>query len=894
MQHNTYFADVIVPLGVPNKFTYRVPVDLNSELQIGKRVLVQFGKSKIYTGIIYHIHQTAPKDYTVKYIEAILDEHPIVTPLQLKFWDWIAFYYFANPGDVMTAALPSGLKLSSSSHIQLNADFNFEETAHTHFTDREHLILDALHATPNLSFDNISEILKLKTIQPIINNLLKKNAIVVYEEVKDKYKPKLQAFLKLNSDVASEKNLQELLNQLEKKAFKQAEALLYFLHLLKIDENKLDGWIKKTDLLKKTDNAALSALVKKSILVEQHVEVGRLHFEKSNITQKQLSANQQTCYEQIKKAFEEKKTVLLHGVTGSGKTEVYIQLIKDTLRQNKQVLFLIPEIALTTQLITRLRAVFGEIVGVYHSRFSENERVEIWNNILGQESETQVSETQETRNERQGTSDGTQEVRDKIQDERLKIKDTDDKVQNTESKIQDTRYKTQDTRYKIQDTRHSKYKIILGARSSLFLPFKNLGLVIVDEEHDNSFKQQNPSPRYHARDAALYLSKLHQANVLLGSATPSLESYQNVQLLKYGFAELKNQFVESGGTQVEICDVNYFEQTTQMKACLTPPLFASIEEALKKKKQVILFQNRRGFAPYTECKQCGHVPQCVQCDVSLIYHKHQQKLVCHYCGYSITPPKVCSACGSNQLHYKGVGTEKVEEDVEILFPKAKIARMDLDSTRSKYAYKQLIDDFEIGNIDILIGTQMVTKGLDFDNVSVVGVLNADSSFNFPDFRSFEKSFQLISQVRGRAGRKKEKGKVFVQTSQPKHQVLNYITQNNSKQFFEDTLKERQQYFYPPFSRLFEINVIAKDVNEVNHLALELVMLLKPSFNSNILGPEFPLISRIKNQYYKRILIKTDKQESPQTIRQLLATALNDLQNNYKNWRYKIAIDVDPV
>jgi primosomal protein N' (replication factor Y) (superfamily II helicase) len=882
MQHNTYFVDVIVPLGVPNKFTYRVPLDLNPELQIGKRALVQFGKSKIYTGIIYHIHQTAPKDYTVKYIEAILDEHPIVTPLQLKFWDWIAFYYFANPGDVMTAALPSGLKLSSSSHIQLNANFDFEETSHTHFTDREHLILDALHATPNLSFDNISELLKLKTIHPIVNNLLKKNAIVVYEEVKDKYKPKLQSFLKLNSDVASEKNLRELLNQLEKKAFKQAEALLYFLHLLKIDENKLDGWIKKTDLLKKIDNTALSALVKKSILIEQHIEVGRLHFEKSNITQKQLSANQQICYEQVKKGFEEKKTVLLHGVTGSGKTEVYIQLIKDILQQNKQVLFLIPEIALTTQLITRLRAVFGEIVGVYHSRFSENERVEIWNNVLGQE-----SEKQKTRHEKKETVEGTQ-------DSKFKIQEAIDKVQDAKDEIKDQRLETKDAEYKVQDTSYSKYKIILGARSSLFLPFKNLGLVIVDEEHDNSFKQQNPSPRYHARDAALYLSKLHQANVLLGSATPSIESYQNVRLQKYGFAELKSQFVESGGTQVEICDVNYFEQTTQMKACLTPPLFAAIEEALKKNKQVILFQNRRGFAPYTECKQCGHVPQCVQCDVSLIYHKHQQKLVCHYCGYSVTPPKVCSACGGNQLHYKGVGTEKVEEDVEVLFPKAKIARMDLDSTRSKYAYKQLIDDFEIGNIDILIGTQMVTKGLDFDNVSVVGVLNADSSFNFPDFRSFEKSFQLISQVRGRAGRKKEKGKVFVQTSQPKHQVLSYITQNNSAKFFEDTLKERQQYFYPPFSRLFEINVIAKDVNEVNHLAQELVVLLKPSFNNNILGPEFPLISRIKNQYYKRILIKTDKQESPQKIRETLAIAVNNLQNNYKNWRYKIAIDVDPL
>lgn len=836
MQRETYFVDVIVPLSVPNKYTYRVPLDLNESVQVGKRALVQFGKSKIYTGIISKIHNTAPKDYTVKYLEAVLDDHPIVTPFQLQFWDWIAFYYCANPGEVMTAALPSGLKLSSTSHIQLNPDFNFEETAHTQFTDREHLILDALHATPNLNFDSVAEILNIKAVQPIINNLLRKNAIVVYEEVKDKYKPKLQSMLRLNSQTMTESVLQETLNALEKKAFKQAEALLYFLHLSKTNDQSAGSWIKKTDLLRKVDTAALTALVKKNIIIQEEFEIGRLLFEKSNKVQKELSTNQRNAYETAKTGFENNKPVLLHGVTGSGKTEVYIQLIKDTLAQNKQVLFLIPEIALTTQLITRLRAVFGEIVGVYHSRFSENERVEIWNNILNGDSGT--------RNQEPGI--------------------------------------------------RNEYKIILGARSSLFLPFKDLGLIIIDEEHDNSFKQYDPAPRYHARDTALYLSTLHKANVLMGSATPSVESYQNAQQGKYLLAELKNQFVESGGTEVEICDVKHYEQTTQMKASLTPPLFTAVENALKEKKQVILFQNRRGFAPYTECKQCGHVPQCIQCDVSLIYHKNRQKLVCHYCGYSITPPKVCSACGSNQLHYKGMGTEKIEEDVEVLFPKAKIARMDLDSTRSKHAYKQLIDDFETGNIDILIGTQMVTKGLDFDNVSVVGVLNADSSFNFPDFRSFEKSFQLISQVRGRAGRKKEKGKVFIQTTQPEHPVLKYIIENNSAGFYADTLAERQQYFYPPFSRLFEIDVISRDLNEVNHLANELFQLLKPHFNENILGPEFPLISRIKNQYYKRILLKTNKQQSSQQLRQIVFTALNDLQDKYKNWRYKVAVDVDPV
>lgn len=859
MQRDTWFADVIVPLSVPNKYTYRIPLELNGRVMEGQRVLVQFGKSKVYTGIVHRIHQTAP-EYTVKYIDAVLDDHPIVTPLQLKFWDWLSFYYCANPGEVMNAALPSGLKLSSTSHIQLNPDFNFEETSLTNFTDREHLILDALHATPSLNFEAVSEVLGIKAIQPIINNLMRKNAIVVYEEVKDKYKPKLEAHLRLGDAFKNETLLHETLSTLEKKAFKQAEVMLLFLHLSR-SGGHTGGWVKKSLLLKNADAAAITALVKKNILVQEDFETGRLLFEKGKGTDKALSKAQHTAWEDVKTGFASGKPVLLHGVTGSGKTEVYIQLIKDALATGRQVLFLIPEIALTTQLITRLRAVFGEIVGVYHSRFSENERVEIWNNIL-----------------------------------RVGRQEAGGRKQETDSgfKIQDAGKREAVGGEQDKSIINNQYKIILGARSSMFLPFSDLGLIIIDEEHDNSFKQHDPAPRYHARDAALYLATQHNAHVVMGSATPSVETYQNMKLGKFALAELKGQFVESGGTTIETCDVKYYEHSNQMKGALTPPLFNAVEAALKEKKQVILFQNRRGFAPYTECRQCGHVPQCVQCDVSLIYHKSRQKLLCHYCGYSIAPPQVCSACGSNQLHYKGMGTEKIEEDVEVLFPKAKIARMDLDSTRSKHAYKQLIDDFEVGNIDILIGTQMVTKGLDFDNVSVVGVLNADSSFNFPDFRSFEKSFQLISQVRGRAGRNREKGKVFIQTTQPEHPVLKYILENNSEGFYTDTLAERQQYFYPPFSRLFEMDVISKDLNEVNHLAHELLLLLKPHFNENILGPEFPLISKIKNQYYKRILLKTNKQQSPQQLRQIVFNALNELQNKHKDWRYRVAIEVDPV
>lgn len=860
MQGVTYFVDVIVPLSVPNKYTYRVPAELNDALKIGKRVLVQFGKTKIYSGIIYKIHQSAPKDYEAKYIEEVLDEEAIVTEQQLQFWDWISFYYCANPGEVMNAALPSGLKLSSTSHIQLNPDFNFEETEHHFFTEREHQVIDSLHATENLSFENIAEILEVKSALPIIHKLLKKDAIVVYEDVKDRFKPKLQSFVRLHDDYKEEELLHKLLNSLEKKAFKQAEALLYFLHLQKNKTEFGEGWVKKSELLKKVENSAVSALIKKSVLREENFEVGRLLFEKGRSVDKALSKLQQEAYAEIKTAFESNRSVLLHGVTGSGKTEIYIQLIRDTLARNKSVLFLIPEIALTTQLITRLRAVFGEIVGVYHSRFSENERVEIWNNVLRQGEG--LSET------------GKQDAR---------------------AKIQDARYKSLEPGGKMQDARlGSQYKIILGARSSLFLPFSDLGLIIVDEEHDSSFKQHDPAPRYQARDAALYLASIHRASVLLGSATPSVESFYNAQQGKYALVKLNTQFAELGGTHIEVCDVNHYTNSNQMKASLTPPLFDAIEQALAKKQQIILFQNRRGFAPYTECRQCGHVPHCIQCDVSLIYHKHSRKLTCHYCGYTISPPKTCPACGSNQLHFKGMGTEKIEEDIEILFPKARIARMDLDSTRSKHAYKQLIDDFESGNTDILIGTQMVTKGLDFSNVSVVGVLNADLLLNFPDFRSFEKAFQLLTQVKGRAGRNNEKGKVLIQTTQIEHAVIKYIIQNQTELFFRETLAERKQYHYPPYTRLIEVTVISKDPNEVNHLAAELFKLLKPQFGDYLLGPEFPLISRIKNQYHKHILVKSGRQDSSSAVRAGIFNAMNELQEAYKNWRYRIAIDVDPV
>jgi primosomal protein N' (replication factor Y) (superfamily II helicase) len=823
----TYFVDVIVPLSIPNKYTYRVPAEYNELLCEGKRVLVQFGKSKIYTGVIYQIHQKAPEGYQAKYIEAVLDDFPVVEHWQLKFWDWLTYYYCANPGDVLNAALPSGLKLSSQSHIQINPSFNFEEIDHDYFTDREHQVIELLHANPNVSMDELASFLKVKSVHSIVSKLLKKNAVEVYEEVKDKYKPKRIAFVGLTETYHSQTSMSDLMNGLEKKAFKQAEVMLLFLQLSKAHINE---WVKKTDLTKRVDSSAVNALIKKGVLHEMEMEVDRLIFEKSKHVSKTLNAEQAEVLQQIKKSFETHKPVLLHGATGSGKTEVYIKLIEEVVSKGFQVLYLVPEIALTTQLIIRLRAVFGEKVGVYHSRFSENERVEIWNNVLGAHRSSENSNT---------------------------------------------------------------YQIILGARSSLFLPLSQLGLIIVDEEHDFSFKQQSPAPRYHARDAAIYLAAQRKANILLGSATPTLESYFNARSQKYELAELKHPFTDTGAVELEICDIKQYEAQQNMKGVLTPPLYAAIQNALSLKQQVILFQNRRGFAPYTQCNACGTVPYCKNCDVPMIYHKYLDKLVCHYCGYNSLVPKTCAACGKTDLRFKGLGTEKIEEDIELLFPDARIARMDLDTTRSKHAHKQLIDDFTQGGIDILIGTQMVTKGLDFENVSIVGILNVDSILNFPDFRSHERAYQLITQLKGRAGRKNHRGKLFIQTTLPSHPILKAVQENEIHSFYQHQLKEREQYNYPPFCRLIELTVISSNQDELNHLSQLLANDVKKSGVGEVLGPEFPLIPRIKNNYYKRILLKVAKQNSLQQVRKTLFDINNDLYSQHRKWRFVVQVNVDP-
>lgn len=831
--NDTLFVDVIVPLSVANKFTYRVPKEMNECIAVGKRVIVQFGKTKFYTAVVYAVHSNPPKEYTAKYIETILDDEPIVTTSQLQLWDWISHYYVCNPGDVMNAALPSGLKLSSTSHITINPDFSLDEMPLDYFTDKEHTVLEALMVNASLSFEDVSVMLSLKTVQVFINKLIKKGAVVIYEEIKDKYKPKLVDYIGVNPNLLdNELQLKEVLDTLEKKAFKQAEVLLSVLHLLKADETaKQLGLIKKSVLLKTFDTAAIKALVKKEVLVETELETSRLLFDNREKTSKILNDFQIQAVKDIEQQFESKQTVLLHGVTGSGKTEIYSELINKTIAQGKQVLYLVPEIALTTQLINRIRAVFGNSVGIYHSKFSENERVEIWNSILHE---------------------------------------GDNKL----------------------DAKH--FNIVLGTRSALFLPFNNLGLIIIDEEHDNSYKQHDPAPRYHARDAAMYLANLHKAKVLLGTATPSFESYYNALHQKFGLVRIAERHGNASLPKTVVCDLKKETQQQQNNGIFSYQLVDAIKQALHKKEQVILFQNRRGFAPYTECTSCNWIPHCVHCDVALIYHKQTNRLSCHYCGYTIQPPTSCGACGNNNLKYKGFGTEKIEEEIEILFPSAKVARMDLDTTRSKYAYKQLIDEFELGNIDILVGTQMVTKGLDFDNVSVVGVLNVDSVLNFPDFRSFEKAYQLIVQVSGRAGRKDKKGTVYVQTNHPEHAVINHVLNDNYLQFYQSQINEREQFHYPPFTRIIELSVVSKDVNVVNDIAQQLANQLKPLFGGMMLGPEFPLVAKIKDQYHKRMLLKINREYSPTQVRNLLKQEIDTLQYNNKKSIYRLQIDADPV
>ncbi|BDS15073.1 replication restart helicase PriA [Aureispira anguillae] len=815
------FVTVIVPVALPKLYTYSVPLHLKDLVQVGYRVEVQFGKSKLYSALIYQIHQNEPDNYVPKPILNVLDTEAVVTPKQFKLWEWMSQYYASTMGEVMNAALPAGLKLASETKIVLRPDFEEEDFATNTLNDKEYTILEALFNRVELSIAEIQALINQKTIYPYIKSLMEKRLIFVKEELKNKYKSKKVDMVCLAEPYQSDSTkLKDAFEIIGNKAIRQAETLMAYIQLSKEMEE-----VPKTALYDRAriSSAGLKKLLEKNILEIYKKEISRLsEYNGEVIGNYKLSNAQEQARVEIKEAFEEKNVVLLHGVTGSGKTQVFVELMEETIAQGKQVLYLLPEIALTAQIVQRLQKHFGDQIIVYHSKFNNNERVEIWQNSL------------------HGTP------------------------------------------------------IILGARSALFLPFSDLGLIIVDEEHDPSYKQNDPSPRYNARDTAVFLSYLYQAKTLLGTATPSLETYYNVQQNKYGLVELNKRFGAATLPDISIVDAGEETKKKRMKSHFTPQLLKAIEETLGNGEQVILFQNRRGYAPVYSCNTCGWTADCVDCDVSLTYHKFSNDLHCHYCNHHRKLPKSCPACGNHSLVIKGFGTEKIEDELQIYLPDVKVARMDWDTVKGKHGHEKIIATFANKQVDILVGTQMVTKGLDFDNVGLVGVLSADQMLHFPDFRATERAFQLLLQVSGRAGRKQKKGRVLIQAYKMDHPVLQEVQKGNFQNFFQRELKERSDFGYPPFHRLIKVQLKHKKPDMVEKAAKFFAECLRTKLGDRILGPATPGISRIRTYYIRDIIIKLGKNSKQLDYTKQL---INDVQNHLKAQKgfstIRLIVDVDP-
>ncbi len=823
-ERKTLFADVLLPVPVYNEFTYRIPFDLNDHAQEGCRVIVPFGRSKLVTGIITRVHEQVPANYTAKYVEHILDDFPIITGKQYKFWQWMSEYYMAPVGDVMNAALPSNFKLASETNIVLHPDYQYEARF---LTEREDEIYHILNVRETLNLKELSEILGIKTVQPIVKNLIEKKVIITQEELKYKYTPKSAVFVLLNS--SNEEELEEIIATLDhsKGKGKQLEALLAILKEGNYQNGNCEPVLRKTLTDEGISQSSLNTLEKNGIILQEKMQISRFEDnEETGVQFKALSEAQSTALAAIHEGFENDRVCLLHGVTGSGKTEIYVQLIQEQLDLGKQVLFLLPEIALTTQLIERLSRYFGDQIGVYHSKFNQNERVEIWQHVL----------------------------------------------QNDPN----------------------KFRIILGARSSIFLPYRDLGLIIVDEEHESTFKQYDPSPRYNARDAAVVLAKQFQANILLGSATPSLESYQNALSGKYKLIPLTERFGAHLMPEILCADLKKERRQKSIQGQFTKFLLDEMKAVLDEGEQVILFQNRRGYSPLWSCEVCNWTPKCQHCDVSLTYHKHNNSLRCHYCGFNSAPMGTCHSCGSNRLKMIGYGTEKIEDEIQMLFPEKVVRRLDLDTTRSKNAYATIIEEFGAGAIDILIGTQMVTKGLDFDNVNLVGVIDADMLLNRSDFRAFERTFQLITQVAGRAGRREKRGKVIVQTGDPDHWVIQKIIEYDYEGFAKSELIERGNFFYPPHYKLIEITLKNRDENHLNNAAESFAALLRETFKERVLGPEFPLIKRIQNFYLKTIVLKIERTAPDKKVKERIHQYVDRFYSVPSNKSTRVVIDVDPA
>lgn len=813
------YINVILPIPLEKQFTYCVSEYEAAQLEVGMRVAVPFGKSKIYTALVVEIHNRPPLVYEAKPIHNILDEHPIVTSNQLKLWQWIADYYMCTQGEVFRSAIPSALLLESETLILPNKDVIIDED---HLKDDDFLVYEALKHQNILRVNDIMEIVDKKNILPILNRLLQLKAIVLKEEIHEQYKPKMVRYVRLGKSYNSEPELEKLLNSLTR-APKQSQVVLSLFHLqatkkkpVKLDELEIDS---------KSSRAVIRTLINKEVLEEYFIQTDRVVFNGSKELEppKKLNEYQVKALNTIKLNFENKKVTLLKGVTSSGKTEVYVKLIAECLSEGKQALYLVPEIAITTQLISRLLEYFGSAISVFHSKYNMNEKVEVWKNVL------------------------------------------DNKP---------------------------KAQLIIGARSAVFLPFADLGLIIIDEEHETSFKQYDPAPRYHARDTAIVLGALFNSKVLLGSATPSIESYNNAQTSKYGYVQIDRRFGNVLMPDMELVDIKSQYRKKRMKGHFSERLLEEITETLDLGEQVILFQNRRGYAPILECTTCGHSPQCPNCDVSLTYHKQRNQLRCHYCGHHIAFPNSCQACGSNTLDTKGFGTEQVEQELNSIFPSAKVARMDMDSTRGKHAYAKIIHSFENQEIDILVGTQMLTKGLDFRNVNLVGIMNADALLNFPDFRAHERTYQLLTQVAGRAGRTKKRGKVIIQTFNPYHQILKQVTTGDYIGMFEEQLYERELYKYPPITRIIRISFKHKDYNKLNEASAWFAKALQNVDNIQVLGPEFPSVARIRNQYLKHIMIKIPKSVSLQKTKKSIKRIQNSFDAIGKFKGVRIIYNVD--
>lgn len=810
-----YFIDVILPIPLRQQFTYHVNKDEALFLKPGMRVAVPFGKSKIYTAIVYTIHRNDPPAYETKSIYQILDETPIITSIQLKHWEWMASYYMCTLGEVIRAALPSAFLLESETIVKL-IDKQADESE---LSDEEFLIYEALRHQNSLHINDVRNILDKANVLGVIKSLVEQGVLEVEEQVYEIYKPKIKRFIKLTNSYREEAQLRSLLDSL-KRAPKQ-RALLMTLFMLQAEEQEVES----VALQKKsgTNASVLKTLIEKGVIEEYFLRKDRVQYEGEVDPIKPLSKAQQEALDSIRSSFKEQDVALLHGVTSSGKTEVYIQLIESYLSLGKQVLYILPEIALTTQLIGRLQSVFGEKVAVYHSKYSLHERVEVWNNVLGS---------------------------------------------------------------------NPKAQIVIGARSSVFLPFQQLGLVIIDEEHEPSFKQYSPAPRYHARDTAVVLANFHSAKTLMGSATPALESFFNARENKYGLIDLKERFGKVLPPEIELVDIREQHRKKRMNGHFSERLLELIAESLAADEQVILFQNRRGYAPIVECTTCGVAPQCPNCDVSLTFHQHKNELRCHYCGYQMAMLIACAACGNSTLDSKGFGTEQIEEELKELFPNRSIARMDQDTTKGKHAYAKLIEGMEEGAIDILVGTQMLAKGLDFRKVSLVGVMNADNLLNFPDFRAHERSFQLLQQVAGRAGRTQKRGKVVIQTFNPYHNILQQVSTNDYLSMFEEQLQERYQFKYPPYFRLVKITVRHRNFSSMQQASRWFAEALRINLGDAVLGPESPPVARIRNEFISNILVKIDNNMSASKVKAYIAKVEQRFLSQKVFSRVKLTVDVD--